>query len=132
MPRKTKRKTLIKKLDTIFSEYIRRKYANKLGIVKCYTCNKQEYWRGKGMQNGHFISRSSRILRWSEDNCRPQCYACNCMRYGQNYIFAMNLNKEYGYDKAAELLQKSRQTIKQTDFEIVELIEKYQGLVDKM
>ena len=132
MPRKPKRKTLIKKLDTIFSEYIRRKHSNKLGIVKCYTCNKKEYWRGKGMQNGHFISRSSRILRWAEDNCRPQCYQCNCMKYGQNYIFAMNLNKEYGYDKAAELLQKSRQTIKQTDFELVELIEKYQGLVDKL
>ena len=54
------------------------------------------------------------------------------MRYGQNYIFAMNLNKEYGYDIAAELLQKSRTTIKQADFELLELIEKYKLLVDKL
>ena len=54
------------------------------------------------------------------------------MRYGQNYIFAMNLNKEYGYDIAAELLQQSRQLIKQTDFELEELINKYKCLVDDM
>jgi len=132
MPKKPTRKNIIKKLDTIFSEYIRRKYADRNGIVKCYTCNTKKFWKGQGMQNGHFISRASRILRWSPDNCRPQCYACNCMRYGQNYIFAMNLNKEYGYDIAAELLQKSRTTIKQADFELLELIEKYKLLVDKL
>ena len=130
MPKKISRKNLIKKLDSVFSEYIRRKYADKKGIVKCYTCEKKAYWKGQGMQNGHFISRSSRILRWNEDNCRPQCYACNCHRYGQQYIFAQNLNKEFGYDKAAELLQKSRQLIKQADFELIELIDHYKSLVD--
>ena len=130
--KKPSRKSLVKKLDTIFSEYIRRKYADKNGNVKCYTCNTKKYWKGEGMQNGHFISRSSRILRWSPENCRPQCYACNCMRYGQNYIFAMNLNKEYGFDIAAELLQRSRQLIKQSDNDLIELIEHYKELVDKL
>ena len=82
------RRNIIKKLDKVFSEYVRKKHANKLGYVKCYTCDKKAYWKGEGMQNGHFISRSSRALRWDEDNCRPQCYACNCMKYGQQYIFA--------------------------------------------
>ena len=45
--RKPKRKTLIKKLDTVFSEYIRRKYADKKGIVSCYTCGKKAYWKGE-------------------------------------------------------------------------------------
>jgi len=54
------------------------------------------------------------------------------MRYGQNYIFAMNLNKEFGYDKADELLQKSRQTIKQADFELIDLIKHYQSLVKEL
>ena len=72
MPKKPSRKNLIKKLDSVFSEYIRRKYADRDGIVKCFTCNKSAYWKGQGMQNGHFISRASRILRWEEDNCRPQ------------------------------------------------------------
>ena len=119
------RKGVVKKLDAVFSEYIRRKYADKNGIVKCYTCNKKAYWKGEGMQNGHFISRASRALRWDEDNCRPQCYACNCMRYGQNYLFAMNLNKEFGYDKADELLNKSREIVKHTTPELLEMIDYY-------
>lgn len=127
--RKVKRKTLIKKLDAIFSEYIRRKHADKNGIVKCYTCNKKAYWKGEGMQNGHFISRSSRILRWREDNCRPQCYACNCMRYGQAYIFGANLNKEFGFNKAEELLIESKKIIKQSDQDLLDLIDEYKEKV---
>jgi len=127
--RKVKRKTLVKKLDAIFSEYIRRKYADKNGIVKCYTCNKKAYWKGEGMQNGHFISRSSRILRWREDNCRPQCYACNCMRYGQAYIFGANLNKEFGFNKAEELLIESKKIVKQSDQDLLDLIDEYKEKV---
>ncbi len=132
MPRKISRKSLVKKLDTIFSEYIRRKYSDKNGIVKCYTCNKKAYWKGEGMQNGHFISRASRILRWDENNCRPQCYACNCMRYGQNYIFAMNLNKEFGYDIASDLLRKSKQIVKLSNDDLLSLINKYKNLVEEL
>ena len=52
------------------------------------------------------------------------------MRYGQNYIFAMNLNEEIGYDIASELLIKSRETIKQADYELIELIDHYTDLVN--
>tara|TARA_Y100001938_G_scaffold141892_1_gene212337 strand:+ start:290 stop:685 length:396 start_codon:yes stop_codon:yes gene_type:complete len=130
--KKVKRKTLIKKLDAIFSEYIRRKYADKNGIVECYTCNKKAYWKGEGMQNGHFISRSSRILRWREDNCRPQCYACNCMRYGQTYVFGANLNKEYGFNKAEQLLIESKKIIKQSDQDLLDLINIYKQKVETL
>jgi hypothetical protein len=54
------------------------------------------------------------------------------MRYGQQYVFAQNLNKEFGYDKADELLQKSRETIKQADFELIDLIKHYESLVKKL
>tara|TARA_R110002110_G_scaffold295754_1_gene509785 strand:+ start:493 stop:888 length:396 start_codon:yes stop_codon:yes gene_type:complete len=127
--RKVKRKTLIKKLDAIFSEYIRRKHADKNGIVKCYTCNKKAYWKGEGMQNGHFISRKSRILRWDERNCRSQCYSCNCHFYGRQYVFALNLNKEYGYNIAEELLIESKKIIKQSDQDLVDLIDEYKEKV---
>tara|TARA_R100000908_G_scaffold21485_1_gene8457 strand:- start:1028 stop:1426 length:399 start_codon:yes stop_codon:yes gene_type:complete len=132
MPRKISRKNLIKKLDAVFSEYIRRKYADKNGIVKCYTCNKKAYWKGEGMQNGHFISRKSRILRWDERNCRSQCYSCNCHFYGRQYIFAMNLNKEYGYNIAEELLIESKKIIKQTDQDLVDLINEYKQKVTNL
>jgi len=132
MPRKISRKNLVKKLDKVFSEYIRRSHADKNGIVKCYTCDKRAYWKGEGMQNGHFISRSSRILRWRESNCRPQCYVCNCHKFGQSYIFGMNLNKEFGYDIAGELLIESKKIIKQSDSDLIELIEYYNKLLTNL
>ena len=127
--RKPKRKTLIKKLDKVFSEYIRRKYADKNGIVSCYTCGKKAYWKGEGMQNGHFISRRSRILRWDERNCRSQCYSCNVMRYGESYIFGVKLNQEYGYNIADELLIQSKKIIKQSDEDLKELIKLYENKI---
>lgn len=125
MPRKISRKNLVKKLDKIFSEYIRQKYADKKGYVKCYTCNVKKFWRGDGMQAGHMISRKSRILRWSEKNVRPQCYSCNCHFYGRQLEFALNLNREYGYDIANELLIESKKIIKQTDHDLIDLIDLY-------
>ena len=130
MPRKPSRKNLVKRLDKIFSEYIRLKHADKNGIVKCYTCDKKAFWKGDGMQNGHFISRSSRILRWRESNCRPQCYRCNVMRYGESYIFGVKLNEEYGYNIADELLIESKKIIKQTDQDLLDLINSYQEKVE--
>lgn len=132
MPRKPSRKNLIKRLDKIFSEYIRLKYADKNGIVKCYTCDKKAYWKGEGMQNGHFISRSSRILRWREENCRPQCYRCNVMRYGESYIFGVKLNQEFGYNIADELLIESKKIIKQSDQDLLDLINLYQEKVETL
>ena len=132
MPRKSSRKNLIKRLDKIFSEYIRLKHADKNGIVKCYTCNKKAYWKGEGMQNGHFISRRSRILRWDERNCRIQCYSCNVMRYGESYIFGVKLNAEYGYNIAEELLIESKKIIKQSDQELLDLINLYQEKVESL
>ena len=130
MPRKPSRKNLVKRLDKIFSEYIRLKHADKNGIVKCYTCDKKAFWKGDGMQNGHFISRSSRILRWRESNCRPQCYRCNVMRYGESYIFGVKLNEEYGYNIADELLIESKKIIKQSDQDLLDLINSYQEKVE--
>ena len=45
MPRKISRKGLIKKLDTVFSLYIRQRYADKNGMVKCCTCSTVKHWK---------------------------------------------------------------------------------------
>ena len=56
MPKKPSRKNLIKKLDNVFSQYIRRRFAVN-GVTKCVTCGKEDFWKGGEMQAGHFISR---------------------------------------------------------------------------
>ena len=59
MPKKASRKTIVKKLDAIFSIYIRRRYA-KDDIAECVTCGKQDHW--KSLQAGHFMSRNIMLL----------------------------------------------------------------------
>ena len=82
---------LKKKLDQIFSKYIRHKYA-KDGMVKCYTCSVVKPIRE--MQNGHWIPRNNLKTRFSEENCRPQCVGCNMFQRGRPEVFAVNLLKE--------------------------------------
>ena len=118
MPKKPTRKTLITKLDKVFSEYIRRKDA-KNDIATCVTCGKKDHW--KKLQNGHFMSRKHYATRWLEDNVGVQCSACNVFRYGEQYLFA----KYLGAEKADMLLAKSRETVKFPDWEIQEMIDLY-------
>lgn len=66
---------LIHDADAIFSQYIRLKYADEKGIVKCYTCNTKKHWTL--MQNGHYMKRGNLYLRHDERNCRPQDKYCN-------------------------------------------------------
>ena len=129
--RKVSRKSLVKKLDAIFSEYIRLRKANKRGIVSCYTCGKKAYWKGSGMQNGHFMSRKSYSTRWEELNCQTQCYSCNVMRYGEQYKYGLELQKEYGKDLPEQLLIQSKQIKKFSNIDLEDMINKYKDLVDK-
>ena len=52
MPRKPSRKTLIKKLDKVFSEYIRKRDTDKNGYGLCCTCAKRLHY--KEGHAGHF------------------------------------------------------------------------------
>lgn len=124
---KAKTKTYYKKkLDAVFSKYIRQKYADSFGIVKCYTCPKAAPIAE--MQNGHFVPRQYLSVRWSESNCRPQCYACNMLYNGQPSAFAIRLEAET--PGIVKELEKKRKEIRQwTIPELEEMIAKYQKLI---
>lgn len=122
MPKKPTRKSLIAKLDKVFSEYIRRRYA-KNEIATCVTCGKKDHW--KKLQAGHFMSRKHYATRWDKENVEVQCQACNVFRYGEQYLFAKHL----GEKKADELLSKSRQTVKFTDHDIQDMIDLYKNKI---
>jgi|TARA_R110000851_G_C13102234_1_gene568790 hypothetical protein len=117
---------LKKQLDKWFSLYIRLKDSDGSGYNYCYTCNKRDYY--KYLQNGHFISRRYLATRFDEENCKPQCPACNVFRYGEQYRFGQKLGK-----KLAESLQlKSKSTIKIMAFEYEEKISYYKSTVNKL
>lgn len=113
--------SLKKKADTLFSTYIRTKAADHGGIVQCYTCPNE--YPIKQIQNGHFVSRTHLSTRWLEENCRPQCMACNVWRRGHYDVFSRNLVKEMGVDILDELnrLKNETKQMKRNDYN--ELIE---------
>ena len=115
---KPSRKTLVKKLDAVFSEYIRRRYA-KNDIAECVTCGKKDHW--KKLQAGHFMSRKHYSTRWDERNVEVQCNACNVFRYGEQYKFSIYLGKEL----SDELYLKSHQTVKFSNVDLQEMIDVY-------
>jgi hypothetical protein len=89
--------TLVEKLDEVFSKYIRLFYADWKGEIRCYTCDTRYHW--KEVDAGHFISRESQILRFEEDNVRPQCRDCNRFGNGMPVVFEQELRDELGDDR---------------------------------
>lgn len=129
MPKKKSRKSLIKKLDTVFSQYIRRRFAVN-EVAKCVTCGKEAHW--KELQAGHFMSRKHYSTRWEETNVQVQCSGCNVFRYGEQYKFGIYLEQAYEKGTADELQAKSREITKFSDYRLLELIEYYNELLTNL
>jgi len=129
MAKKLTRTKLVKKLDTIFSQYIRQKNAVD-EIATCFTCGKQDHW--KKLQNGHFQSRRHYSTRWDEMNCQVQCSGCNVFKFGEQFLFGQNLDNKFGQGTSRRLHIKAQQTIKLADFELEDMIINYKNFVDRM
>ena len=125
MPKKPTRKTLVKNLDKVFSEWIRRRYA-KNDIAECVTCGKKDHW--KNLQAGHFMSRKHYSTRWDERNVEVQCVGCNVYRYGEQYKFS----KFLGDELADELLALSRETRKFSNIELQEMIDIFKEKIERI
>ena len=122
---------LKKELDTIFSLFIRLRESNEFGMVQCFTCGCVKHYK-KGMQNGHFQSRSFLSTRFDEVNCQPQCVGCNMYKQGEQYKFALALDAKYGEGTAQELQFLSKQTIKFTRVDYDEKISYYKTAVKNL
>ena len=117
-----KRSTLIKKLDKIFSEYIRKRDADKKGYVKCITSGKKYHYTE--VDAGHFISRKEMATRWHEDNVYAQSRYDNRYRYGKQYEYSLALEKKKkGLPK--HLYNLSKETVKYSITDLQNLIDKY-------
>lgn len=65
---------LTKKLDAMFSLWVRQVYASD-GVGVCCTCGFTAPWRQ--LQCGHYMSRRFKSTRWDRRNAGPQCARCN-------------------------------------------------------
>jgi hypothetical protein len=130
MPRKPSRKTLVNKADKVFSEYIRRRYADDNGVTECFTCGKKDHW--KKLQCGHFQSRKHYATRWNEDNCQVQCAGCNVFRYGEQYTFGRNLDTNIKEGLAEELNILSNKIVKYDNNDLISLIDYYKNKIAEL
>lgn len=73
-PLKTKRTSRLRiridPLDTLFSEYVRKKSGGY-----CQRCLTYRGWRN--LQCCHFDGRSNKAVRWDEENCIAGCMGCH-------------------------------------------------------
>ena len=122
---------LKKELDKWFSLFIRLRDADRLGMVKCFTCGNIKYYKA-GMQCGHFQSRSNLNTRFDEENCQNQCVACNMFKQGEQFKFGLNLDAKYGEGTAEELQIKSKRTVKFTRVDYEDKISYYKNTVNKL
>ena len=125
--KKPKRKTLINKLDRIFSEYIRKRDADKKGFVRCITSNKKYHYTE--VDAGHFISRKEMATRWHEDNVWSQSRFHNRFKYGLQYEYSLALEKKKkGLPK--HLYNLSKKTVKYSIADLQDMIDKYKNKLD--
>lgn len=113
----------VKKLDKVFSEWLRKSYANDFGMATCYTCGKFAHY--KDLQCGHYISRGHMATRWDENNCRVQCPGCNVFKNGNYTEYAHRLLKEIGEEKLDALMEKKKEIKQWSIAELKEKIEYY-------
>tara|TARA_X000001036_G_scaffold334292_1_gene313204 strand:+ start:3505 stop:3882 length:378 start_codon:yes stop_codon:yes gene_type:complete len=121
MPRKPSRKTLIKKLDAVFSKYIRArdKY--------CVICGSSDQ-----ANNGHLFSRRHYATRWSELNCNQQCYPCN-FKHTMDFVpYTQWFIKKHGQEVFDELYCTFKRPRKYYNNEIEELIETYKSKLKEL
>ena len=120
-----------KKLDTVFSQYIRLKYALPGGMCQCISCGAFKPW--KKIQNGHYMSRRYMSTRFDEDNCRPQCVACNIYNQGNAQMFRRGLVAQIG-EKRVDMVEyrAKNESRKYSEFEYKELIEEYSQKVREL
>lgn len=119
----------LKKLaDKLFSEYIRRKYANHQGFSSCFTCGVKKPWQQ--LQNGHYVSRSVNSLRYDERNCKPQCIVCNVFNHGAMDSYALALQRKYGDGILKILAKEKRKSVQYSTSELQRLILEIRGKIE--
>lgn len=119
--KKPTRSKLVKKLDILFSQFVRLSNADKNGYCTCVTCGKKGHWKDGSMQAGHFMSRKHYNTRWDVRNVKPQCVGCNMFKSGEQYKYSIYLGSEL----SKELYLQSNKIVKFSNDELQKMIDRY-------
>lgn len=125
-------RTLILKLDKVFSLYIRLRDSRAFGYrgFRCISCGEIKPFSKADC--GHYYSRAKMSTRFDEDNCNSECSFCNRFKSDHLIGYRENLIKKIGQQRFDLLRLRSNQAKKWSAFELERLIEYYTALVKKM
>lgn len=124
------RSKLIKRLDSVYSQYIRLDKSDANGFCRCITCNDVIFW--KDIQNGHYISRAKYPTRWNDDNCFPQCVRCNIFLKGNYIEYTLFMIDSYSREFIDDQKKLSQTTIKLSSQDLRDKITHYKTVVERI
>jgi len=104
--------TLRRKLDRVFSVFIRKRGTNMDGYGPCVTCGTWMHWSAANA--GHWIKRQHLATRYDERNVNFQCVQCNLWKHGNLIEYTFYMQKKYGHSVVIELMRLKRTTVKLT------------------
>ena len=122
--------SLKKKLDRVFSIYVRLRDTDESGYGRCISCGQIIHWK-KG-DAGHYVNRKHMSLRYDEKNVNLQCRACNRFDEGNMIGYNHGLIEKYGDNVIPYLQIKKNNPCKIGDFEYSVLIKDYSKKVKEL
>lgn len=120
----------VKKLDKVFSAYIRLRDAMPNGCFRCISCGKIK--RFEQGDCGHYHSRTHMATRWDPDNCHMECRGCNRASADHLIGYRRNLVEKIGLDRINRLEMMAHSQKHWLDFELQEKIDYYTREVKRL
>jgi hypothetical protein len=123
---------LKKKLDKIFSEYIRLRDSDYKGNCKCISCGKEAPAFGGSIHAGHLFSRRYLATRFDEKNVNAQCAYCNTFLNGNQIKASRGVENKWGKGTVQEIESRIHITVKLTRVDYEESIEYYKQKIREL
>lgn len=123
---------LKKKLDKIFSEYIRLRDSDYKGNCKCISCGKDAPAFGGSTHAGHLFSRRYLSIRFDEKNVNAQCAYCNTFLNGNQIKAARGVENKWGEGTVDDLESRMYITTKLNRVDYEEAIEIYKQKIREL
>ena len=120
----------VKKLDKVFSAYIRLRDTMPNGCFRCISCG--HIFRFEEGDCGHFHSRVHMATRWEPDNAHMECRGCNRVKADHLIKYRRNLIEKIGLDRVARLETMADSTKHWMDFELQEKIDYFTREVKRL
>lgn len=117
-------KKLSDKADRLFAKKTKQVHQLPGGFCRCFTCGSTLLNNGKNkkLHCGHFITRECHLLRWHDDNARPQCMQCNSYKEGKKNLFESKLRAEIGDDRVDYLKANGNNLSPISTLELIRII----------